>query len=270
MTRPFPDFAETAFHKELPMTENIRFDLLDADDFARYVLEGQTDIVFYLRAIKDRKANVSVYAGRARDSFPSAVLEIDDGRNTMLMDLPGDEAQMAQAGKASPLVFLTSLERVKVQFMVAGGTITTHDGRPALACALPTRMLRLQRRDYYRLILPPHPPLRCLIPDPDKDGRMIEADIVDISGGGLAVVAPPDGLSLSVDSVIDQCQITLPELGTITATLQVRNMFRVTERSGPQLRAGCQFVGLPGAADALIQRYILRMERECNPRHDDY
>jgi flagellar brake protein len=50
----------------------------------------------------------------------------------------------------------------------------------------------------------------------------------------------------------------------------VRNMFRVTERSGPQLRAGCQFVGLPGAADALIQRYILRMERECNPRHDDY
>ena len=98
---------------------------------------------------------------------------------------------------------------------------------------------------------------------------MVEATIVDISGGGLAVVAPPSSMNLSVDSLIDQCQITLPEIGTITATLQVRNMFRVTERSGSELRAGCQFIGLPGAADALIQRYIMRVDQERNRRPDD-
>ena len=54
----------------------------------------------------------------------------------------------------------------------------------------------------------------------------------------------------------------MPEVGTISATLQVRNVFRVTERGGTELRAGCQFIGLPGSADALIQRYILRMEKE--------
>jgi c-di-GMP-binding flagellar brake protein YcgR len=251
------------------MTEDIRFDLLEADDFARYVLDGQTDIVFYLRAIKDRKANVSVFAGRAREPFLTAVLAIDEERGALVIDAPRDQKQAELAVRSAPLVFLTSLEKVKVQFMVPRCSTVDFEGSPALEVPLPTRMLRLQRRDYYRLIVPPNPRLRCLIPTGEAGGRMVEATIVDISGGGLAVVAPPSSMTLSVDSLIDQCQITLPEIGTITATLQVRNMFRVTERSGSELRAGCQFIGLPGAADALIQRYIMRVDQERNRRPDD-
>ncbi len=244
------------------MTEDIRFDLLQADDFARYVLDGRTDIIFYLRAMKDRKANVSVYAGRSPDSYLTALLAIDETKDVLIFDAPRDPGQLEQTLKASPLVFLTSLERVKVQFMVHGCRAIDFDGGPAIEVPLPTRMLRLQRRDYYRLIVPPNPRLRCLIPSGESSGRMIEATVVDISGGGLAVVAPPSSLDLSVDSLIDQCQITLPEIGTITATLQVRNLFRVTERGRAELRAGCQFVGLPAAADLMIQRYILRFETE--------
>ena len=244
------------------MTEDIRFDLLEADDFARYVLDGATDIVFYLRAIKDQNANISVYAGRSSEPFLTAILDIDEARGAVVLDVPRDEKQLEKALKSSPLVCLTSLEKVKVQFMVPRCRSVEYEGGQALEIPLPTRMLRLQRRDYYRLIVPPNPRLRCLIPTGDGNGRMTEANIVDISGGGLAVVAPPSSLNLSVDSLIDQCQITLPELGTITATLQVRNMFRVTERGGTELRAGCQFIGLPATADALIQRYILRIEQE--------
>ncbi len=248
------------------MAENIRFDLLDADDFARYVLEGQTDVVFYLRAIRDRKSNLAIYAGRSSDPFLSVVLDVDDTRGVLIIDAPRDSRQLEQALKSSPLVFLTSLERVKVQFMSPRCTEVTFEGSPALEVPLPARMLRLQRRDYYRLIVPQSPRLHCLIPAGDGGGRMVDATVVDISGGGLAVVAPPSSLNLSVDSRIEDCQITLPELGTITATLQVRNMFRVTERSGSELRAGCQFVDLPAAADVLIQRYILRLEHERGSR----
>jgi len=248
------------------MTDAIRFDLLEADDFARYVLDGQTDIAFYLRAMKDKRVNLSVYAGRAPTPFLTAVLAVDDARGTLVLDAPRDPALLDQAASASPLVVLTSLEKVKIQFMVERGTVIDHEGHPAIELPFPSRMLRLQRRDYYRLILPPNPPLRCLMPSPDGESRMVDAAVVDISGGGLAVIVPPSGLDVKVDSVIDNCQITLPELGTVTATLQVRNMFRVTERGGTELRAGCQFIGLPAAADALIQRYILRMERDRNAR----
>jgi len=243
------------------MTENIRFDLLEADDFARYVLDGHTDIAFYLRAMKDKRANLSVFAGRAPEPFLTAVVAVDDERGTVVLDAPREPEQLQQAIAASPLVCLTSLERVKVQFMLSRCTPVELDGHPALEAPFPSRMLRLQRRDYYRLILPQNPPLRCLMPG-DGEGRMIEATVVDISSGGLAVVVPPTGVDLKVDGVIDNCQITLPELGTITATLQVRNTFRVTERGTTEVRAGCQFIGLPGTADALIQRYILRTEGE--------
>lgn len=246
------------------MTENIRFDLLEADDFARYVLDGQTDIAFYLRAMKDKRANLSVYAGRAPEPFLTAVVAVDDARGVLVLDAPRDAEQLEQAVAASPLVCQTALEKVKVQFMLPRCTQIEFEGHPALEAPFPGRMLRLQRRDYYRLILPQNPPLRCLMPAGDGESRLIEATVVNISSGGLAVVVPPTGVELKVEGVIDNCQITLPELGTITATLQVRNMFRVTERGGTELRAGCQFIGLPGTADALIQRYILRMERDRN------
>jgi c-di-GMP-binding flagellar brake protein YcgR len=247
------------------MTENIRFNLLETDDFARYVLDGVTDIVFYLRGIKERKANVSLYAGRSSESFLTAVLDIDEARGIVVLDAPRDDALLEKALKSSPLVCLTSLEKVKVQFMVPRCSAAQFDGGAALEIPLPTRILRLQRRDYYRLAVPSAPRLRCLIPASDghgnSNGRLIESTIVDISGGGLAVVAPPSSLNLTVGGLIEHCQITLPEVGTLVATLQVRNLFRVAVPGGSELRAGCQFVDLPAAADALIQRYIMRVEK---------
>ena len=59
----------------------------------------------------------------------------------------------------------------------------------------------------------------------------------------------------------------LPDLGIVTARLQVRNVFEITNRNGIRmLRAGCQFMGLSGNASSMIQRYILKIERERSAR----
>ena len=59
------------------------------------------------------------------------------------------------------------------------------------------------------------------------------------------------------------CRIALPEEGTVVSTLEVRNLHQSTLRSGELvLRAGCHFVGIPAAHQAMIQRYIIRIDRE--------
>ena len=53
----------------------------------------------------------------------------------------------------------------------------------------------------------------------------------------------------------------------IPARLVVRNLFRITNRSGAELlRAGCEFADMPRGAEDAIQRYILKVERERNAR----
>lgn len=246
------------------MVENVKFELLQADDYARYVLSSKTDIAYYLRGMKDKGSNLSIYYGSGNDFFLTAVLDIDESGERLILDMPRDASRMRAALEARDILCVTSLDRVKVQFSVNGLQPVDFEGSPALSCVLPQRMLRLQRRDYYRLIAPEHPPLRCLIQT--ESGPMIEAKVVDISGGGLAVLATPTQLRFDVENQLDHCQITLPEIGAITASLIVRNVFQVTEKSGVQLRAGCQFVGLPATASTLIQRYIMKMERERHQR----
>jgi c-di-GMP-binding flagellar brake protein YcgR len=95
----------------------------------------------------------------------------------------------------------------------------------------------------------------------------MEANVIDISGGGLAVMVPPTGMLFKAGDVFPNCRIELPEVGIVIATLEVRNVFDVTLRSGAQVaRAGCQFSNLPGPTLALVQRYIIKVERERKAR----
>jgi c-di-GMP-binding flagellar brake protein YcgR len=95
----------------------------------------------------------------------------------------------------------------------------------------------------------------------------VEADVVDISGGGLAITVPPNGIVFEPDMEFADCRLMLPEVGPIATALRVRNLFRITNRDGSVvLRAGCEFLNLSASMASSIQRYILRTERERNAR----
>ena len=76
-----------------------------------------------------------------------------------------------------------------------------------------------------------------------------------------------EGVTFAPGSEFTGCQIRLPDSAPIPARLVVRNLFRLTTRNGVEmLRAGCQFSGMPRGADEVIQRYILKIERERSAR----
>lgn len=96
--------------------------------------------------------------------------------------------------------------------------------------------------------------------------RFMNANVGDISGGGIGLTVP-DGIALEVGTELQDCRIDLPEVGAMTAKLKVRNQFEVTLPNGGRTkRAGCEFVKLSGPMLALIQRYIIKVERERKAR----
>jgi c-di-GMP-binding flagellar brake protein YcgR len=240
-----------------------KFELTEADDYGKYLLYSKTEIVFILRALQKKGSLISVYFNQGNDFLLTSVLAVDDSGITL--DLGSDAQTNRKALASAKLIFVSSHERVKIQFSTTQLVEARHEGRPAFRTPLPESLLRLQRREYYRLTTPIANPLKCLVPVPREDGsqRTVEVNVMDISGGGVAVVVPPEGVPFAPDMRFENCRIDLPEAGTVTATLEVRNVFEVTLRSGTRVRrAGCRFLHLPGPMASMIQRYIIKVERQ--------
>jgi c-di-GMP-binding flagellar brake protein YcgR len=246
----------------------LKFELMQADDYGKYLLQSRKEILFILRALQERGALITVYFNQGSDFLLTTLLAVE-GEDALVFD-PGSSAEMnRKALAADKLIFITSHDKVKIQFTVSRLEKTRHEGREAFRTAVPETLLRLQRREYYRLTAPVGQPLKCLIPLRLADGSRttVETTVIDISGGGLAVMAPPEGVEFETDHLFEDCRVELPEVGSVMAALRVRSVFEITLRSGTKVkRCGCQFVHLPGPMLTLIQRYILRIERERKAR----
>lgn len=243
-----------------------KFELLQSDDLEQYLLRERREIAYVLRQLAAKRSMITAYLADSTRFIMSSVLSVTDDDKRVFLDLGVDEALNAEAARSNNLLCVTQLEKVKVQFSISQPHIEPFGKYPALVAPTPDILLRLQRREYYRLNAPIADSLICRIPEPGE-GRRVEARVIDISGGGVAVIIPPRDMIIAADQRYMDCRLDLPEFGPITTTLRIRNIFKLTNRAGTEmLRAGCQFEDMPTPMANAIQRYILRVERDRKSR----
>jgi diguanylate cyclase (GGDEF)-like protein len=103
-------------------------------------------------------------------------------------------------------------------------------------------------------------PLLCRVPGPERGGNALELRILDLSCGGVCAFAAAGGLALDPGRVIEDCSIELPGVGQLQFAAEVRSAKPAIRPAGT--RYGMRFVSLAPRAETLIQRYIIRLERE--------
>jgi len=237
---------------------------LEATDYRQFLLHGRSEVIFLLRELCGTGDRISLYFNDGRDSLPTQILAVED--DSIVLDRSGDPAINQRALVADRLFAVTRHNKVRVQFTLSRLFETRHQDVAAFRSTLPESVLRLQRREFYRLALPVAESLKCRIPL-DDGKEALTANIIDISGGGLAVMVPPQGMLLSEGMEFSNCRIDLPEVGMVAVRLEVRTLFELTMPSGVQVhRAGCQFVDLPGNMLTLVQRYVIKTERDRKAR----
>jgi c-di-GMP-binding flagellar brake protein YcgR len=267
--------TDTSVHTDnadaLTANEHLSLEL-EQNDYSRYLLYSRSEILFVLRAIIQKGALLTVHFDNGNHFFLTALLAISDDGKWVYFDPGSDEAINKRALAASKLIFTTMLDKVKVQFSLASLMPATEGKRQVFAGKTPETVLRLQRREYYRLSTPISNPLHCMlnVPKGGGDADKVDAVVVDISGGGVGLQVPIGLAALfEAGKEIPDAKINLPDEGLIVTTLCVRNSYTVTGKSGQaNLRVGCEFVNLPGTRLTMIQRYITRIERERKARAD--
>lgn len=245
-------------NKEKPLA----LELLEPADYGQYLLRNHTEILHVLRQLQQHQSQITLFFNEGGDLLLTTLLAADERH--LVFDYGASEATNQRALNAEKLFCITQLDKVRIQFVVRGMQGVAHEGRPAFRAPFPDTLLRLQRREYFRLVMPVTRRLVCQIP---VNGERIEVDVVDLSGGGVAVMVPPSTTKFHAGMKFPGCRIELQDVGVVNATIEVMSIFELTMRNGAHVkRAGCRFVDLSPAVANLIPRYIIRMERERKAR----
>lgn len=245
-----------------PSNTNVSPELTASRDDSRFLLHNRLEILRILRGMTKRHEMVSAFFNGGKELLLTSIIEVDAENNSLVLDYGSSEALNKRILTSERIIFVSALDRVKIQFAATHIELATFEGGNAFRIALPDQVLQLQRREYYRLATPIITPLLCLFPL--KDGSSVEVPLSDIGAGGIGIIISLDAeATLKAGEAFPGCRIILPGLGVLEATLRIQGTFETTLKNGATaLRAGCQFEDLRPAMESMIQRYIIKLERE--------
>ena len=250
--------------REIPL----KIELFSNDEENHYLVSNPKEIVSILQTIAQRKSRVALYYNEGNSMVLTMILAVDE--HGVWIDAASNPLDNRHIERSKRVIFVTTHNQAKVQFIAGDVVLGMYEGAPAFSAALPRKLLRLQRRDYYRLVTPEINALKCIIrPVPGQTHIQHEVTVMDISIGGVALVCEASGIELQPGMVYEHCRIDLPEVGTLEASIEVKNTFEITDRTGKvKRRAGCVFVKPDGRTTMLLQRYVAQMQQHlASMRH---
>lgn len=196
------------------------------------------------------------------------VISVDAKNHVVYLDIGLDDAFNSRLLASHHVVFSKD-DGIRIKWTSTNISLANLKDGKAIKIALPQKLMRLQRREFFRLATPIVNPVQCQIPitdltDPEAE-RLIELSLVDVSLGGIGVIAPdPLDPLFVIGASFDHCKISFPEVGQANLTLQVRNITSISVKEGvTKHRIGLQFIEPSRGNEGLINRYTHNLERQA-------
>lgn len=236
------------------------------EDFGPYRIHSRREIIALLRRIQQQNQLVRMIFNKNSEAIVTSVLAVDIDNDSVVFDCAPDEAQNRRVLASDNLSFETMLDKIRVVFFANYVESCEFEERFAFRIPLPPSLIRLQRREYYRVKTPN---CQVVIPLESEQGNFVNitASLRDLSVGGIGMVDDTMQLDTTFGRVYTDCRLHLSDGQVIGANLQVRNAKESRLPNGKvQWRIGCQFIELPNPMLLALQRYITKLERERNAK----
>ncbi|TCS71018.1 c-di-GMP-binding flagellar brake protein YcgR [Sulfuritortus calidifontis] len=231
-------------------------------DVSRYLVDSPLEIERILRGMMEQKILVSGSGNKSKNAFITTVLGVDGQSRQFFLESPLDGHMDDDLLVKDGAAFSARYENVQIQFIAGLGKRLEHEGRAAYRLPFPTRFLRFQRREYYRVEVPRANPSKCRFTLANQK-QVVEGVVADISIGGIGLTYKPGEADVALGQVIHGCRLFIPEVGEFVVSLKVRNQIDLTLRNGEHAwRIGCEFIDLPSIVERELQRYIFKIERD--------
>ena len=239
--------------------------LSEAEIEARFHVTGTLPVAFLLVGFARTNDQFTVSFGGAQETMLTTLLDVQPAGDLLIFDCSGSADINQRFLKADRHVFSGRPKGIHVQFSTGPASEVIYGGSKEFAVALPKQIVRMQRRDTFRIETPLGRPLQFF--GRRVDSRLLNVPAHDISVAGLGMTAPvlPEGLSPG--DRLENCHFSLPEdEHELFFSATIRHVTPQVGRTGlQQWRIGLHFEDMPTLEENRIQRYIARVERE---RHE--
>lgn len=213
-----------------------------------------------LQAMLDKNNLLTMAIEGSADSAATMILDIDDETGTMTLDRIHDDAQTDLIMRHGSVDLDSNLEHIKISFIGVNARVCSYKGSPAIKIDLPKSVIRLQRREFYRVPTPIISPITCRIQAVAGEPPLV-LPLKNISAGGLLLIDEHHRLDSGVDLLYKACSISIPQGDPVTVDLRVRNSHSFMQPNGHMaVRVGFQFEGLSMKSVNAIQKYINKLE----------
>jgi c-di-GMP-binding flagellar brake protein YcgR len=190
----------------------------------------------------------------------SRLLSIDAADGSLELELElemGDIRREAfvRAGRVTATALIAS---VKLQFELEPFVLRELAGeRSRLHAPLPVVLVRLQRREAFRVAPATESTARLWVRDPGGPDGERRIPVTDVSATGLGLrMQRSDSDAPVVGTVFDRVRLELPGTSPIHCDLVVRAIGADLSGERGALRVGCEFRGLDSAAARAVQVFV--------------
>lgn len=194
-----------------------------------------------------------------QESFqiPVAMVGNDPDRRVFLVDQP----------TAIPLRHLRAANQIKVQavidqlvswFYVSRLKEKTEDGDHYFEIGYPECIDRLQRRNVFRVGIPPDVPTRVEFVQPTTSTVWV-GRVNDLSAGGCAIAVRPDqAIGLDEGVLLPGVKIVIDGFVDLSVDLVIRNLRTISEG---EWIFGAEFAELPALSAQQLDRAVMQLQR---------
>ena len=237
------------------------------EEVDKFRMDSDIEILYILRSMMKANTLTTLTFGNSEGFILTNIINIDLKHREVIFDYGTDQASNRCALKADKFNVFTLLNRVEIQFVCHDVEKIKFEGKNAFRARIPESLLRLQKREHYRIDMPVNRSLKCKVPLPE--GGYTEVVLQNISRGGMAVLDLDHRVDFESGADYRGCLLDLPSIGTIKLNLQVKSVSEITQRGGIKcLRAGLQFdEDTEEKTLSMIQRYVMQLQMEWKRTH---
>jgi len=197
---------------------------------------------------------VSIYDNLyAEAGFESRLLSYDAARDSLEFEILPKQRHSINVGLGSQAVAVAVMARVKLQFDI--GPLTVDNQATTFRIKAPSSVVRLQRRDAFRVPPPREAGAQIFVREAVADSKEWRTPVLDLSATGLAFQwgnsTPP-----ARGDILQSCRLELAGVPAITCQLLVINTKAEGPVEGRNARVGGEFIGLDSSAARAIQVYV--------------
>lgn len=205
----------------------------EIDDDSPYRVRSRREIISLLTSMMEKNQLLSLMIKGGSESVITSILEVDADEDAITLDAAPSAMLNESIVSSKQIDFEAIYNSIRITFAVEGARQIEYQGRPALQVDIPESLVRLQRREFFRIPTPIAKPLRCTFRITQSDGSFVTVVTMlnNISAGGVGITDEKKLLSTTPGVIYEDCQLELGDNTLVSVKLQVRDCKELDRKS---------------------------------------